>query len=261
MNQLTSMEGYFNKKVRYKIESVHDFVVKLQTDKLMGYCRHFLAQDEPEWGGFRQLFIDFYFHVKEALAKDEILSEAVDENIEEIAEYVMFNMNNHILEYNLEPGRKLSQGEQDLERKIKMIEKAKPSDFGFKPDELTDTSWKSVLNEIKKIKEFKTPKAKLNQLGRAIGIIEHIFDLYRDTEVCADDLVNMLPYIIVRAKVPRFIAHARYIVYFHYTEEMGDVFSMYKTNLEVALERIAQHTNEEINKMSITAESLDEKKL
>jgi len=62
--------------------------------------------------------------------------------------------------------------------------------------------------------------------------------------MCADDLVNMLPYIIVRAKVPRFIAHARYIVYFHYTEETGDVFSMYKTNLEVVLERIANHVEE-----------------
>jgi len=60
----------------------------------------------------------------------------------------------------------------------------------------------------------------------------------------ADDLVNMLPYIIVLAKVPRFIAHARYIVYFHYTEETGDVYSMYKTNLEVVLERIKDHVTE-----------------
>jgi hypothetical protein len=133
----------------------------------------------------------------------------------------------------------LSPGEEDLERKIKMIEKANPTEFGFTKEELGDTSWRSVINEIKKIKEFKTPKTKLNQLGRAIGIIEHIFDLYRDSEMCADDLVNMLPYVIVRAKVPRFIAHARYIIYFHYTEETGDVFSMYKTNLEVVMERIS----------------------
>jgi hypothetical protein len=62
--------------------------------------------------------------------------------------------------------------------------------------------------------------------------------------MCADDLVNMLPYIIVKAKIPRFIAHARYIVYFHYTEETGDVFSMYKTNLELVLQRIADHVEE-----------------
>lgn len=92
----------------------------------------------------------------------------------------MFHMNGHILEYNLELNRKLSQGEEDLERKIKMIEKASPGEFGFTAAELADTSWRSVINEIKKIKEFKTPKTKLNQLGRAIGIIGHIFDLYRD---------------------------------------------------------------------------------
>lgn len=61
----------------------------------------------------------------------------------------------------------------------------------------------------------------------------------------ADDLCSMLPFIIVRAKVPRFIAHARYIVYFHYTEEMGDEFSMYKANLEVVLQRIKDHTQEQ----------------
>jgi hypothetical protein len=43
-----------------------------------------------------------------------------------------------------------------------MIEKASPCDFGFTREELQDTSWRSVINEIKKIKEFKTPKTKLN---------------------------------------------------------------------------------------------------
>ena len=73
LKSLQTMEGYFNKKVKYKIESVHDFVVKLQTDKLKGSCQHFLAQDDPEWGGFKQLFIDFYQHVKDAMSKDDIL--------------------------------------------------------------------------------------------------------------------------------------------------------------------------------------------
>lgn len=118
--------------------------------------------------------------MKEALRSNSELCDAVDENIEEISEYVMFHMNGHILESQFEQNRQMSLGEEDMERKIKMIEKASPTDFGFTKEELKDTSWRSVMNEIKKIKEFKTPKTKLNQLGRAIGIIEHIFDLYRD---------------------------------------------------------------------------------
>jgi len=67
MQALVTMKGFFNRKVRYRIESVHDFVLKLQQDKLKGYCQAFLAQDDPNWGGFKLLFEDFYQHVKDAM--------------------------------------------------------------------------------------------------------------------------------------------------------------------------------------------------
>ena len=82
---------------------------------------------------------------------------------------------------------------------MKLIESAQPEEFGFTKKELSDVCWKSVRQEIKKIEEFKTPKSKLLQLGRAIGIINHIFDLYRKDQMNADDLAQMLPYIIVTA--------------------------------------------------------------
>lgn len=87
----------------------------------------------------------------------------------------------------------------------------------------------------------------MNQLGRAIGIIEHIFDLYRDSDMNADSLCEMLPYIIATAKVPRFITHARYASWFHHVEERGEVFSLYKTNLEVICERIKDFIPEGIS--------------
>ena len=76
-----------------------------------------------------------------------------------------------------------------------MIESAKPEEFGFSKKELSDVCWKSVRQEIKKMEEFKTPKAKLIQLGRGIGIIAHIFDLYRGNQMNSDKINNM--YIIV----------------------------------------------------------------
>lgn len=100
--------------------------------------------------------------MKEALRNNPDLCDAVDENVEEISEYVMMHMNGPILEYALDHTSELSPEEQNLERQIKMIEKASPGDFGFTEEELHDTSWKSVINEIKKIKEFKTPRTKLN---------------------------------------------------------------------------------------------------
>jgi hypothetical protein len=62
------------------------------------------------------LFVDFYGHVKDALRNNAELCDAVDENIEEISEYVMFHMNGYILEYNLDNNRKLSPEEENLER-------------------------------------------------------------------------------------------------------------------------------------------------
>jgi hypothetical protein len=56
----------------------------------------------------------------------------------------------------------------------------------------------------------------------------------------------MLPYIISTAKVCRFLAHARFILYFHYTKDHSDVVSMYKTNLEVLMERIKQITKQHL---------------
>ena len=89
LEQLTNTEGFCSKKTKFKIESVNDFVTKLQ-EKMAVYCRQFLAQDNPDWGGIKKLFFDFYGHVKEALNRDTLLFDAVDETIEEISEYVMF---------------------------------------------------------------------------------------------------------------------------------------------------------------------------
>jgi hypothetical protein len=56
-----------------------------------------------------------------------------------------------VLEYNLDPHRKLSQNEAELEKKIKMVEQSDPKEFGLTEEELSDTTWRSVKNEIFKI--------------------------------------------------------------------------------------------------------------
>lgn len=40
--------------------------------------------------------------------------------------------------------------------------------------------------------------------------------------ICADDLVAILPYLFVQAKVPRLYAHFNYVCAFHISEGEGD---------------------------------------
>ena len=56
--------------------------------------------------------------------------------------------------------------------------------------------------------------------------------------MCADDLVQVLPYILVKAKIQRMLAHFNYIDAFHYSTNDGDQVEVYKTNLKIAVERI-----------------------
>ena len=44
------------------------------------------------------------------------------------------------------------------------------------------------------------------QIGKAIEIIQHSFDLCQGEQVTADDLVTILPYLFVKAKIDRLLA-------------------------------------------------------
>ena len=83
--------------------------------------------------------------------RDEFMRESLDDNIEAISEYVMNHMKGNFLEFNLEPSRKLTPNEAEMEKKIKMVDLADPTEFGFTEEELKDTTWRSVKNEIYKI--------------------------------------------------------------------------------------------------------------
>jgi hypothetical protein len=83
--------------------------------------------------------------------RDEFMCESVDENIEEISDYVMTSIQKTVLDYNIDPNRKLTPNEAELEKKIKMVEQSDPTEFGLTKEELSDTTWRSVKNEIYKI--------------------------------------------------------------------------------------------------------------
>jgi hypothetical protein len=97
---------------------------------------------------------------------------------------------------------------------------------------------RSAIKEVAKIAEVQTPKAKLQQIGAAVMIIEHAFKLYKGESSNADALVAYLPYIFVMAKIDRLLAHYNYIEAFHLTTNGGEIIEVYRTNLKITIQRI-----------------------
>lgn len=54
----------------------------------------------------------------------------------------------------------------------------------------------------------------------------------------ADDLVTALPYLVVKAQIPRLEAQIMFIEAFHYSEDAGSILEVYLTNLKIARQRI-----------------------
>jgi hypothetical protein len=56
--------------------------------------------------------------------------------------------------------------------------------------------------------------------------------------VTADDLVMILPYLFVKAKIDRLLAQFNFIEAFHRGESDGDKVEVYLTNFRIVIERI-----------------------
>lgn len=116
----------------------------------------------------------------------------------------------------------------------KLDEKAFEIDIGEKAKH----TFKTAIKEVQKIAEVQTPRAKLQQLGAAIVIIEHAYSLYKGESSNADVLVEFLPYMLVKAKIDRLLAHYNYIEAFHLATNEGDPIEVYRTNLKIAIQRV-----------------------
>lgn len=153
--------------------------------------------------------------------------------MEEIAEYIMFNLHAEFFY-----GQQRSPEEIEFQRKCDEMEKMDEKAFEIDIDEKSKHTWKLAIKEASKIAEAQTPRAKLQQLGAAVVIIEHAYSLYKGESSNADVLVEFLPYVLVKAKIDRLLAHFNYIEAFHLTTIEGDPIEVYRTNLKIAIQRI-----------------------
>jgi hypothetical protein len=62
--------------------------------------------------------------------------------------------------------------------------------------------------------------------------------LHKGLTVTADDLVSILPFLFVKARVERLLAHYKFVCAFHISDEDGGQLEVYFTNFKIIVERI-----------------------
>jgi hypothetical protein len=73
--------------------------------------------------------------------------------------------------------------------------------------------WELAIKELQKIELALTPKTKLNCIFSAFKLIDSTFALFSSDEsnssACADDMLQIFPYIIMKSKIERLLAHIK----------------------------------------------------
>lgn len=62
--------------------------------------------------------------------------------------------------------------------------------------------------------------------------------MHKGLTVCADDLVSILPFLFVKARIDRLLAHFNFVSAFHMSDEEGGQIEVYFTNFTIIVERI-----------------------
>jgi hypothetical protein len=156
----------------------------------------------------------------------------------EIHEMLMFSLHDTFF-INQPP----SDAERQFQAKLKAMQALPPSAYGLPANidmqnNEIQFAWKLATKQLSKMQEVRTPKLKLQQIGKAIEIIQHSFDLCFEDQVTADDLVSILPFLFVNARIERLLAQFLFIDAFHRSESDGDQVEVYLTNLRIVVERL-----------------------
>lgn len=67
--------------------------------------------------------------------------------------------------------------------------------------------WQLAIKKFGELKEAKTPREMLRCVMNAIEVVKQTYDLFRkNIIIAAEELVRLLPYLFVKANIPRALA-------------------------------------------------------
>ncbi|KAL4630238.1 ankyrin repeat domain-containing protein 27-like [Arapaima gigas] len=118
---------------------------------------------------------------------------------------------------------------QDLQQK----------DLGIKSEFSTNVP--RAKRELSQLNRCKSPLQKLLCLRKvAFTVMQPPGDTVNLATMCADDLLSILLYLLVKTEIPNWVANLSYIKNFHFCHSAKDDLSYYLTSFEAAVEYISQ---------------------
>ena len=87
-------------------------------------------------------------------------------------------------------------------------------------DQINKPLWDIAIRELANIERCLSPKTKMNCIYSCFKLLDSTFSLFTTEDginaACADDILNIFPYIILRSKIERLHAHLRYLDFILY---------------------------------------------
>jgi hypothetical protein len=106
-----------------------------------------------------------------------------------------------------------------------LAETVTPEDFNIPSDLMNDYNmpiWQKAIKELQKFVKFSTPSQKLKFLHSSFMIVNNSFSLFSKSEddnaACADDILTIFPYIVLKAKISKLLRHIKFIRLFAHKE-------------------------------------------
>lgn len=130
-----------------------------------------------------------------------------------------------------------------------MLFNSKPQDFDVPPEQINDLNkpmWDKAMKELQKIAKFKTPSLKLKYLLNGWMITNNSFSLFgsvKDNQAAsAEDILKILPYIIVKSQADTLPLQIKFIRMFQYNDLVIGEKDCVLTTVEISNRFISEKT-------------------
>jgi len=142
--------------------------------------------------------------IRGSFSQDQTL---VNEYIQEVNDYITNSLYKELFAYPKRMSREQAEFQSVQEQ---MLQDATPETFDIPPEWLNaqnSTLWNKAIRELRKVDKQTTPRSKLQYLLNSIVVFNQSFSLFtsagENQEACADDLVRIFPYLLLKAKINR----------------------------------------------------------
>lgn len=203
-----SFKEYERKSLRHYIDSVNAIYTKCLQHLLRDSHWRTIAKQEPQMNQIKQA-VEMYVHhgIHELIFKCVGTIEA--------SEDAAFN--------------KITRGLQDLQQK----------DIGIKPE--FSVNIPRAKRELGHLNKCTSPQQKLMCLQKVVhNIMQSPSQRVNMEAMCADDLLSVLLYLLVKTEIPNWMANLSYIKHFRFCSTVKDELGYCLTSVEAAVEYIRQ---------------------